>query len=56
MIYSRKKQLGGVQDIEFPGVKNRMWKFQVSIKKEVEFPGVFKKTSCGISMGLGFWP
>ena len=25
-------------------------------RKQVEFPGVFKKNSCGISMGLGFWP
>ena len=31
-----------------------MGKFQGSIKKEVEFPGVFKKNSCRISVGLGF--
>ena len=33
-----------------------MWKFQGSIKKEVEFQGVLKKSSCGISFkGLDFW-
>ena len=32
-----------------------MEKFQGSIKKEVEFPGVFKKNSCRISMGLSFF-
>ena len=32
-----------------------MWKFWGSIKKEVEFPGVFKKNPSGISMDLGFW-
>ena len=32
-----------------------MWKFQGSIKKEVEFPRVIQKRLCGISMGLGFW-
>ena len=31
-----------------------MCKFKGSIKKEVEFPGVFKKKLCRISMGLGF--
>ena len=30
----------------FPGVRKSMHKFQGSIKKEVEFPGVFKKISC----------
>ena len=34
--------------------KIEMGKFQGSIKKEVEFPGVFKKNSCRISVGLGF--
>ena len=24
--------------------------------KKGEFPGVLKKNSCGISIGLGFWP
>ena len=27
---------------------------QALIKREMEFPGVFKKRSCGIFMGLGF--
>ena len=31
-----------------------MWKFQGSIKKEEEFPGVFKKKLSAIFMGLGF--
>ena len=31
-----------------------MWKFLGSIQKEIEFPGVIQKKSCGISMGLGF--
>ena len=36
---------GGVGDIEFSGV----------LKKEhTEIPEIFKKKSCGISMGLGF--
>ena len=30
-----------------------MWKFQGSIQKEVEFPGVIEKKPCGISMDLG---
>ena len=38
------------------GIEESMWKFQWSIKQKVEFPGVFKKNSCGISMGLGFSP
>ena len=33
-----------------------MWKFQGSVNKEVEFWGVLKKNSWGISMGHGFWP
>ena len=36
--------------------RNTMWKFKGSIKKEVEFLGVLKKYSCGVPMGLGFWP
>ena len=35
-------------------VKNRMWKFHGSIKKEVKFS--IKKKSCKICMGLGVWP
>ena len=34
---------------------SRMWKYQGSIKKGVEFPDD-KKKSCGISMGIGSWP
>ena len=33
-----------------------MPKFQVSIKKEVEFQWVLKKNSCGLSIGIGFLP
>ena len=56
MGYSRKSpNRGGVEDTEFLGVlKKSMWKFQGSIKKELEFPGVFLKSSCGISTGLAF--
>ena len=50
-----------VEDMEFPGgMEERacgLWKFQGSIKKEVEFPNarVFKQNPCGISiMGLCF--
>ena len=34
-----------------------MWKFQGSVQMDVEFPGVFKKNSCSISLlqGLHFW-
>ena len=32
-----------------------MWKLQGLIKKEVEFPGVFEKKPCAVSMGLDFW-
>ena len=40
----QKKSKQGVED---------MWKFQGSFKKEVEFPGVFKKNlPCGISCGV----
>ena len=43
--------------MKFPGVlKKESVKFQESVKKEVEFPGVFNKKSYGISMGLGFLP
>ena len=38
----------------FNSIQKGMHKFQGSIKKEVEIPGVFKKNSCRISMGLGF--
>ena len=56
-IGPRKNPNWGVDGImEFlPGGKS-MWKFQGSVKKELEFPVVFKKNSCacGICMGLGF--
>ena len=33
-----------------------MLKFHGSIKKEVEFPAVTEKKSCGVSIGLGISP
>ena len=62
MVYSRKNpnttaQERGLRTWNFQEYwRKSMWKFQESIKKEVEFPRVFKKNPCGISMGLGFWP
>ena len=54
MGYSRKIQTGGgVEDMEFPGIPIDE-RIHGSIKKEVKFPVVFKKNSCGSSMGLGF--
>ena len=58
--YSRKKKqrrgVGLVKDMEFQGYwSNFMRNFQGSIEKEVEFPGLLQKNSCGISMGIGFW-
>ena len=56
----RMRHLSGTKHWTIPeknpieGVKYSMWKFQGSIKKEVEFPGVFKKKLSGIFMGLGF--
>ena len=38
-------------EIIFLKEKNN-WKLQWSIKTEAEFPVMFKKKSCGISMGL----
>ena len=32
-----------------------VWVWTLPFKKEVEFPAVFTKNSCGIFMGLGFW-
>ena len=53
----QKKKNRWVEDMKFPGLLKSMWKFQGSIKKEMEFPVVFKKKTCGISMGLHcFWP
>ena len=58
MGYSRKKQgrgVGGalgVGDKEFPGVLKRE---NIEIPGvNLKFPGVFKKNSYGISIGLGF--
>ena len=50
-----KKEGGGWGDgISTGYLKNRMGKFQWSIKKEKESPGIIKKNSCGISMGFIF--
>ena len=35
--------------------RNSIWNFQRLIKTELEFLGVTKKKSCGISRDLGFW-
>ena len=41
---SEKKKTNCVEDIELPGVlKKEIGRFQESVKKEVEFPGVFKE-------------
>ena len=56
LFQKKSKQVVGVEDIEFPRVlkKQKLWKFQGSIKKEVKLPGVFKKNSREISVGLDF--
>ena len=54
-----KIQMGGgwVRIWNFQGyLRNSMWKFQGSIKREVEFPGAIMKKYGEISMGLAFWP
>ena len=54
---ANKQQGALLTDMKFPvvtGIEESMWIFQGSIEKEVELPGVFKKKSCGHSMGLGF--
>ena len=58
--YSRKKKKQGglvwLGTWNFQGYwRNFTGKFQGSIEKEVEFPGLLQKNSCGISMGIGFW-
>ena len=55
-IGPRKNPNWGVDGImEFlPGGKS-MWKFQGSVKKELEFPVVFKKNSCGMWNLHGSW-
>ena len=56
-LFHKKSKHGGLRTCNFHGYWGKnMWKFQGSIKKEVKFPGVIKKKSCGISIGLGFWP
>ena len=55
--YFQKKLKQGLRTWNFQGVlKKELWKFQESIKKVLQFPLVFKRDSCRISMGLGFWP
>ena len=49
--YSRKNPKN--EDMEFPGVLKRIWKFQRSSKKECNFH-LIKKQSCGISHGSWF--
>ena len=46
----------GAEDMELPGVlKNK--NVEISrVDKEVEFPEVIKKKSCGIFMHPSFWP
>ena len=49
----QKKQ--GSEWMEDMGILEKGWACRNSrgqLKREVEFPGVFKKNSCGISMGL----
>ena len=59
--FSRKKPNWGIENMEFPGLLKKahreesMQKFQGSIKKEVKCPGMIKKKSSEIYMGLGFW-
>ena len=58
LTYPRKNtNWGVVRTWKFHGYgRESIWKFQgsIKIKKEVKFPEVIKKKSCGISMGLGF--
>ena len=58
IISNTKIQTGGLRMWNFQRYSRMsMWKFQGPIKKEVEFPGVIKIKSWGISMmGFGFWP
>ena len=44
-LFQKNIQTGGVEDLEFPGVlKKKHVESPGSIKKEVEIPGVFKKS------------
>ena len=49
-----KKQIGGIQDMEFEGVLKKQAEIPESIKKEVDFLGVVKETLCGFPIGLRF--
>ena len=49
-----KKQIGGIQDMEFEGVLKKQAEIPESIKKEVDFLGVIKKKLSGFSIGLRF--
>ena len=53
--WAKKIQTCGAEDMEFTGVLNKehMEILGDQLKKEVEYPGVFMKNSCGISMGPG---
>ena len=46
------------EDMEYTGLlkKKIEWKFQAPNKREIEFPRMVKKKSCGISMSPGIWP
>ena len=51
---NKQKKQGG-EWMEDMGILEKGWACRNSrgqLKREVEFPGVFKKNSCGISMGL----
>ena len=52
--FSEKKQTGGIEEMEFPGV---LKKENAEIKKEAELSGVFKENSRGMPkfLGLAFW-
>ena len=55
MILFQKILKQGVDDMEFPEVLKKAWKFQGSIKNAVEFPGgVFKKKNMWNSHGSWF--
>ena len=56
-FFRKKSKQGGWRHGIFQGFYTKsIWKVHWSIKKEVEFPWVLKKNSCGISMGPGWWP
>ena len=54
-LFQKKIQTWGLRTCNFKGYSRKSM-FQGSIKKEVEFPGLFKENSRGVSIGLGFWP